>query len=68
MHSPTFLLLLDELNSKMLLRTERLGGLTEENHLFKKAAVPRLREINNSKAEHLTNAFGRIRPTNVRQY
>ena len=59
-------MLLDELQSKMVLRNERLGGLTEESHQFKKAAVPRLREINNLRAEHLTNAFNRIRPTDVR--
>eukprot|EP01036_Dinobryon_divergens_P030455 gene30455-39700_t len=53
----------DELQSKMVLRNERLGGLTEDSHQFKKAMVPRLREINNTRAEHLTNAFNRIRPT-----
>ena len=52
----------DELNSKLELRKERLASLTEDNHLFKKALVPRLQEINNSSVDHLSKAFERIKP------
>lgn len=48
--------------SKLNLRKERLSNLREENHLFKKAVVPRLRVPNNSANEMLRKAFGRIRP------
>jgi hypothetical protein len=48
--------------SKVHLRTERLHGITEENHKFKKAVIPRLRVPNNNTNEVLRKAFGRIRP------
>jgi hypothetical protein len=51
-----------ELQSKLFLRKERLHNLSEENHLFKKALVPRLRIPNNSSNDYLQKAFERIRP------
>jgi hypothetical protein len=51
-----------ELDSKMILRKERLGSLTEDTHFFKKAIVPRLREMDTSAVDHFTRAFERIKP------
>eukprot|EP01032_Pedospumella_encystans_P022867 gene22867-25899_t len=51
-----------EFESKLHLRKERLNNLTEDNHLYKKALVPRLRIPNNASNEFLRKAFERIKP------
>ena len=51
-----------EFEAKLQVRKERLLNLTVDNHLFKKAVVPRLRIPNNTSNEMLRNAFGRIKP------
>jgi len=54
--------LVGELESKLILRKERLKSLNPDTHQFKKALVPRLQVINNSTADHMSKAFDRIRP------
>lgn len=53
---------INEFAAKVQLRKERLGQLTLDNHLFKKAVVPRLRIPNNNSNEYLRKAFDRIKP------
>lgn len=52
----------NQFDSKLHLRKERLNNMTTDNHLFKKAVVPRLRVPNNSSNEMLRKAFARIKP------
>jgi hypothetical protein len=51
-----------QLESKLLVRSERLKNLNGENHHFKKALIPRLKLPNNAPNEVLSKAFLRIRP------
>lgn len=51
-----------ELTSKLELRRGRLGGISEESHMFKKAVVPRLRIANTKPGDYMTRAYRSIRP------
>jgi hypothetical protein len=51
-----------QLESKARLRAERLKNMTEDKYMFKKAAVPRLRLLNNKPVDSLSKAFDRMRP------